>query len=56
VGNIRRHWDRLTHRPSVVMAQEGGLGFGEFAARLLAATSRSSALRSGLDQQGTHAG
>lgn len=35
VANIRRHWDRLTHRPAVVMQQEGGLGFAEFVERLL---------------------
>lgn len=35
VANIRRHWDRLTHRPAVVMQHEGGLGFAQFAELLL---------------------
>lgn len=36
VANIRTHWDRLIHKPSVVMTQEGGLGFAQFAQKLLA--------------------
>jgi HAD superfamily hydrolase (TIGR01484 family) len=36
VANIRRHWQHLQHRPSVVMTREGGLGFAEFAELLLA--------------------
>ena len=36
VANIQTHWDRLQHRPAVVMSQPGGLGFAEFADRLLA--------------------
>jgi HAD superfamily hydrolase (TIGR01484 family) len=39
VANIRRHWDRLTHRPAIVMHREGGLGFAEFADLLLARVS-----------------
>lgn len=36
VANIRTHWERLRHRPAVVMSQAGGLGFAEFADQLLA--------------------
>ena len=53
VANIRRHWDRLTHRPSVVMSQEGGLGFAEFAGLLVDSASRQTPVRRGTDQNGT---
>ncbi|MGF1694389.1 HAD-IIB family hydrolase [Vibrio lamellibrachiae] len=36
VANIKHYWDRLDHHPSVVMQQPGGLGFSEFAEKLLA--------------------
>lgn len=36
VANIKAHWGRLTHKPSLVMTQEGGLGFAQFAQSLLA--------------------
>ena len=36
VANIRKHWDRLQHRPSVVTDLEGGYGFAQFAHTLLA--------------------
>jgi HAD superfamily hydrolase (TIGR01484 family) len=39
VANIRRHWEELRHRPAWVMNQAGGLGFAEFADRLLARLS-----------------
>lgn len=35
VANIRRFWDRLSHKPSIVMNQAGGYGFAEFADQLL---------------------
>jgi len=36
VANIRKYWDRLQHRPSVVTDLEGGYGFAQFAHTLLA--------------------
>lgn len=36
VQNIHHYWDKLTHKPSLVMTQPGGYGFAEFAKQLLA--------------------
>jgi hydroxymethylpyrimidine pyrophosphatase-like HAD family hydrolase len=37
VANIRKYWDRLQHRPSLVTEFEGGYGFAQFAQALLCA-------------------
>jgi HAD superfamily hydrolase (TIGR01484 family) len=37
VANIRKYWERLQHRPSVVTDLEGGYGFAQFAQALLRA-------------------
>lgn len=35
VKNIEHYWDKLSHKPSLVMSQPGGFGFAEFAQQLL---------------------
>ncbi|MGL6312833.1 HAD family hydrolase [Vibrio sp. WXL103] len=36
VANIEKYWDKLTHKPAIVMSKPGGYGFAEFAELLLA--------------------
>jgi len=36
VKNIEHYWDKLNHKPSLVMTQPGGFGFAEFTELLLA--------------------
>ncbi|KEQ17296.1 HAD-IIB family hydrolase [Endozoicomonas numazuensis] len=36
VANIKKYWDKLSHKPSVVMSKPGGYGFAEFTEALLA--------------------
>ena len=35
VANIKKFWDRLTHKPAVVMSKPGGYGFAEFTELLM---------------------
>ena len=35
VANIKKFWDRLTHKPALVMSKPGGYGFAEFTGMLL---------------------
>ncbi|MGR5117357.1 HAD-IIB family hydrolase [Vibrio astriarenae] len=35
VANIEKYWDKLAHKPSLVMSKPGGYGFAEFVDRLL---------------------
>ncbi|MCG9625170.1 HAD-IIB family hydrolase [Vibrio mediterranei] len=36
VANISHYWDKLEHKPSLVMTKPGGFGFAEFAEKLIA--------------------
>lgn len=36
VANILHYWDRLAHKPSLVMTKSGGFGFAQFVQKLLA--------------------
>lgn len=36
VANIKKYWDRLQHKPAIVMNKSGGYGFAEFTDQLLA--------------------
>jgi hydroxymethylpyrimidine pyrophosphatase-like HAD family hydrolase len=36
VKNIEHYWEKLSHKPSMVMTQPGGFGFAEFTELLLA--------------------
>lgn len=36
VANIKKYWEKLEHKPSVVMSKPGGYGFAEFVELLLA--------------------
>ena len=39
VANIKKYWDRLQHKPAIVMTKPGGYGFAEFVDQFLTITS-----------------